>query len=142
MVPADSNGVSPAPPYSGIAHLLNVLLIRDYHRLWFWLPTNSNLEIIRYRQPYNPKPTQIDLVWAFPISLATTLGITIVFFSSGYLDVSVPQVATLYKAPHTRRVSPFGNLRITSYIANPRSLSQHITSFIDTKSQGILHTPL
>ena len=29
---------------------------------------------------------------AFPISLATTLGISIDFFSSGYLDVSVLQV--------------------------------------------------
>ena len=34
----------------------------------------------------------IALVWAPPISLATTLGITVVFFSSGYLDVSVPRV--------------------------------------------------
>ena len=30
-----------------------------------------------------------DLVWAFPFSLATTWGITVVFFSSRYLDVSV-----------------------------------------------------
>ena len=38
----------------------------------------------------------IDLVWASPISLATTLGITFVFFSSGYLDVSVPRVPLAY----------------------------------------------
>jgi hypothetical protein len=31
-------------------------------------------------------------VWAVPFSLATTWGITIVFFSSWYLDVSVPRV--------------------------------------------------
>jgi hypothetical protein len=31
-------------------------------------------------------------VWAVPISLATTQGITIVFFSSPYLDVSVQEV--------------------------------------------------
>ncbi len=31
-------------------------------------------------------------VWANPLSLATTCGITIVFSSSGYLDVSVPRV--------------------------------------------------
>ena len=35
------------------------------------------------------------LVWASPISLATTFGITFVFFSSGYLDVSVPRVPFL-----------------------------------------------
>ena len=42
------------------------------------------------RSPY-PKSI-MDLVWAPPISLATTFGITVVFFSSGYLDVSVPRV--------------------------------------------------
>ena len=35
------------------------------------------------------------LVWAVPISLATTQGITIVFFSSPYLDVSVQEVGSL-----------------------------------------------
>ena len=35
-------------------------------------------------------------VWAPPISLATTFGITVVFFSFGYLDVSVPRVPLLY----------------------------------------------
>ena len=42
--------------------------------------------------PYNPVDAETSTVWALPISLATTLGITIVFFSSGYLDVSVPRV--------------------------------------------------
>ena len=37
--------------------------------------------------------TEIIMVWAVPISFATTTGITIVFFSSGYLDVSVHQVS-------------------------------------------------
>ena len=35
-------------------------------------------------------------VWASPRSLATTCGITFVFFSYGYLDVSVPRVSLLY----------------------------------------------
>ena len=34
-------------------------------------------------------------VWAVPRSLATTKGITFVFFSYGYLDVSVPHVRSL-----------------------------------------------
>ena len=52
--------------------------------------------LFRYysRSPY-PKPVT-GLVWAPPISLATTLGITVVFFSSGYLDVSVPRVPLAY----------------------------------------------
>ena len=32
------------------------------------------------------------LVWPSPLSLATTRGISVDFFSSGYLDVSVPRV--------------------------------------------------
>ena len=35
------------------------------------------------------------MVWALPISLATTQGIIIIFFSSGYLDVSVLRVGSL-----------------------------------------------
>ena len=41
-------------------------------------------------QPLN---AETIMVWAIPVSLAATRGITIVFFSSGYLDVSVHQVS-------------------------------------------------
>ena len=36
-------------------------------------------------------------VWAVPRSLATTCGITIVFFSSPYLDVSVQGVSSIFR---------------------------------------------
>lgn len=41
---------------------------------------------------YNPSIAETTLVWANPVSLATTPGITFVFSSSGYLDVSVHRV--------------------------------------------------
>ena len=41
---------------------------------------------------YNPNIAVTKLVWANPRSLATTYGITFVFFSSAYLDVSVQRV--------------------------------------------------
>lgn len=41
---------------------------------------------------YNPNHAVTKLVWANPRSLATTYGITVVFFSSAYLDVSVQRV--------------------------------------------------
>ena len=44
-------------------------------------------------QSYNPINAETFVVWAIPISLAATQGITFVFFSSGYLDVSVHQVS-------------------------------------------------
>ena len=43
-------------------------------------------------QSYNPVIAVTTTVWAFPRSLATTYGITFVFFSSAYLDVSVQRV--------------------------------------------------
>jgi hypothetical protein len=49
------------------------------------LPSLRHLEVL---QPQGASP----LVWAVPRSLAATGGITFVFFSSRYLDVSVPWV--------------------------------------------------
>jgi hypothetical protein len=54
-------------------------------------------------------------VWALPVSLATTQGIIVIFFSSPYLDVSVQEVGSRLAAGNTPSVCwvvPFGNLRI------------------------------
>ena len=48
---------------------------------------------IRVRGSYNPAPTR-SAVWALPLSLAATKGISFDFSSSGYLDVSVPRVSS------------------------------------------------
>jgi hypothetical protein len=50
-------------------------------------------------RPYNPAVTtaaayHVTTVWALPLSLATTQGVEVSFLSSGYLDVSVPQLAS------------------------------------------------
>ena len=48
-----------------------------------------------YRAPFQTLPlthTLIQALWAAPRSLAATGGISVDFFSSGYLDVSVPPV--------------------------------------------------
>ena len=49
----------------------------------------------RTLQSYNPNIAETTLVWAVPLSLATTHGITLVFSSSAYLDVSVQRVSLL-----------------------------------------------
>ena len=41
---------------------------------------------------HGPSTPVLQPVWASPLSLAATQGITVVFFSSGYLDVSVRRV--------------------------------------------------
>ena len=74
---------------------------------------------------------------AAPRSLAATKGISVDFFSSGYLDVSVLRVSFLKKDIHKGWVFPFGNLRVKGYLPPHRSLSQAITSFIAFFCLGI-----
>ena len=97
----------------------------------------------------NPKLYCYSLVWALPLSLATTDGITIVFSSWGYLDVSVPPVRLMHLwiqcmilEHDLQRVSPFGYPRIKACLATPRGLSQLTASFIAFLCQGIHRTPL
>ena len=56
-------------------------------------------------------------VWAFPLSLAATNGITIVFFSSGYLDVSVRRVPP----PALRAEIPIFNFQIPNKLQFSKS---------------------
>ena len=89
---------------------------------------------------YNPDVATTTSVWAVPCSLATTWGITIVFSSYRYLDVSVPCVCLLSDTPcgvgcPIRKSSDLGLL------ASTRSLSQLATSFFASRCLGILRTP-
>ena len=84
---------------------------------------------------------------AGPISLATTLGISVDFFSCSYLDVSVRRVrfaclCIQHAMTLAGRVSPFGHLRIKARLPAPRSLSQATASFIACNRQGIHHVHL
>ena len=77
---------------------------------------------------YNPNIAVTILVWANPRSLATTYGITFVFFSSAYLDVSVQRVCPLSGNTSSMYwVAPFRYLRINRCVLVPaafRSLSR------------------
>ena len=86
-------------------------------------------------QSTTPNYIASTLVWALPLSLATTYGISFDFFSCGYLDVSVPHVSLhihyvfmyRYLSIYLRWVSPFGHLRVNGYLRLPvafRSLSR------------------
>ena len=68
--------------------------IRDFHSLWCVFPNTSNPALQPISGSYYPHIAVTIWVWAVPISLATTLGITFVFFSSAYLDVSVQRVCS------------------------------------------------
>ena len=76
----------------------------------------------------------LRLVWAVPLSLATTHRIVFTFFSFGCLDVSVPRVPLLQLLIHCKIlqhylqcVSAFGYLRLFAHLQLPvafRSLSR------------------
>ena len=101
MVYPCSDRISRVPPYSRTC----------------WLSTGTGLS-----------PTMADISISFPFlqrghwpgprSLATTNGVSVDVLSSGYLDVSVPQVSSL-AGDLNGRVSPFGNLRIKAYSQLP-----------------------
>ena len=68
------------------------LRVRGFHPLWRRFPSSStHLQIFMQSEPRGARTS----VWALPISLATTFGITVVFSSSAYLDVSVQRVPSV-----------------------------------------------
>ena len=99
--------------------------LRDCYPLWFDVPVDStNAQLCNFPtrrqtdhdEPYNPRTTttavyHIARVWALPLSLATTQGVEVSFLSSGYLDVSVPQLAStcpMYSGRSTRALPRVG----------------------------------
>lgn len=82
------------------------------------------------------------MVWAVPLSLATTHGITVVFSSYGYLDVSVPHVRLSYDIILKGLGCPIRISTDQFALADPRSFSQLITSFFASESLGIPRAPL
>ena len=73
-----------------------------------------------------PPGCKLARVWAGPRSLAATNGISVDFSSSGYLDVSVPRVASPWlcirhgvPGHDSWRVPPFGHLRIRGRLRLP-----------------------
>ena len=112
------------PPGSTCPAVLWILLpnfrfrLQDSHLLWCVFPyTSANFHC--KRNAVRTPRILLPLVWPLPRSLATTSGISVDFFSSPYLDVSVqavPHVHLFYSMHVDRvllcRVSPFGNLRI------------------------------
>ena len=93
MVLPDSDRVTRVPPYSGTDQKLQIFaygIITLYDE-----PFQTLLLTIHFvRSALQPQEASF-LVWTNPLSLAATSGISIDFYSSGYLDVSVPQVNSM-----------------------------------------------
>ena len=90
MVPASSHKVPRVSWYSG-SRLADSLFAYGAFTLSGWLSQNHSAKLVRSIPRSEPQGAR-TLVWALSISLAATLEIDVSFFSSGYLDVSVPRV--------------------------------------------------
>ena len=132
MGPPASHRISRVPRYSGTCSLS---LTSPTGLSPSLVPLSNGFEsaIVTYHRPSTPCVRRL-MVWPLPSSLATTKGIEFSFFSSGYLDVSLPRVPSAKLWIHLTvtghypgRVSPFGDLRINAYLRLPeafRSLSR------------------
>ena len=90
MVPACSHKVPRVSWYSGSRHV-NASFMYGAFTLSGRLSQNRSIRLAESIMRSEPQNARI-LVWPLSISLAATLEIEFSFFSSGYLDVSVPRV--------------------------------------------------
>ena len=93
MVPASSHKVPRVSWYSGFRHV-NSSFAYGAFTLSGRLSQNRSAKLVESIPRSEPQHAR-TLVWALPFSLAATYGIEFSFFSSGYLDVSVPRVPFL-----------------------------------------------
>ena len=100
------------------------------------------------RRPTTPSGS-LPMVWAPPLSLAATKGISFDFSSCGYLDGSLPRVYPLQPMCSARRCRPFmpAGYPIRTPVdrrslAPPHGFSQLSASFLAWRLPGILHEPV
>ena len=142
MVPPASHRISRVPRYSGTCYLLSP----SPTGLSPSLATLSNVfgsAIFRSRKPSTPAVRR-PLVWPLSFSLATTKEIEFSFFSSGYLDVSLPRVPSYETIDSShgdwalpQPGSPIRIFEDQSLLATPLDLSQLIASFVGNQCPGI-----
>ena len=94
MVPAHSHKVSRVSWYSG-SRLADSSFAYGAFTLSGWLSQNHSAKLAESIPRSEPQHAR-TLVWALPVSLAATPGIDVSFSSSGYLDVSVHRVPSVW----------------------------------------------
>ena len=142
MVPPASHRISRVPRYSGTNYLLSLSPTR-LSLSSVRLSNRFGSAIVRYRSPSTP-PVRRRPVWPLSSSLATTKEIEFSFFSSGYLDVSLPRVPSYepMDSAHGDRALPRPGSPIRIFmdqclLAAPLDLSQLIAPFVGNQCPGI-----
>ena len=103
--------------------------LRGSHTLWLRFPADSrNVRFGNSTYAVLQPPNASTWVWAVPISLAATFGISVIYFPPGTEMVHFPGLAhtrLLYSAgcngSSSRWVSPFGHPRIKACLRLPEA---------------------
>ena len=142
MVPPASHRVSRVPRYSGSVLLFSPSLTGLSPSLAA-LSIALQLSYLQIMTSSTPDDRSLP-VWPLTVSLATTKVIEFSFFSSGYLDVSLPRVPSDEPMDSVhgdwalpQPGSPIRRSPDQSPFAAPRSFSQLIASFIGNQCHGI-----
>ena len=142
MVPPASHRISRVPRYSGSVLLFSPSLTGLSPSLAA-LSIALQLSYFQILTSSTPDDRSIP-VWPLTVSLATTKVIEFSFFSSGYLDVSLPRVPSYEPMDSVhgdwalpQPGSPIRRSPDQSPFAAPRSFSQLIASFIGNQCHGI-----
>ena len=142
MVPPVSHRISRVPRYSGSVLLFSPSLTGLSPSLAA-LSIALQLSYLQIMTSSTPDDRSLP-VWPLTVSLATTKVIEFSFFSSGYLDVSLPRVPSDEPMDSVhgdwalpQPGSPIRRSPDQSPFAAPRSFSQLIASFIGNQCHGI-----
>ena len=142
MVPPASHRISRVPRYSGSVLLFSPSLTGLSPSL---AALSIALQLSYFQIMTSSTPDDRSLpVWPLTVSLATTKVIEFSFFSSGYLDVSLPRVPSYEPMDSVhgdwalpQPGSPIRRSPDQSPFAAPRSFSQLIASFVGNQCPGI-----
>ena len=142
MGPPASHRISRVPRYSGSVLLFSPSLTGLSPSLAA-LSIALQLSYLQILTSSTPDDRSLP-VWPLTVSLATTKVIEFSFFSSGYLDVSLPRVPSDEPMDSVhgdwalpQPGSPIRRSPDQSPFAAPRSFSQLIASFIGNQCHGI-----
>ena len=152
MVPPASARIPRVPAYSGTVPSASCgFRLRGSHPLRRTFPCPSPIRTqapVAPAPPYNPALHRCSAVWAPPLSLAATQGISFDFSSCRYLDGSLPcvfpQCAYVFSARWQSSRLPGYPIRTPAdrrSLAPPRSFSQLSASFFVWQLPGILRGP-
>ena len=142
MVPPASHRISRVPRYSGTCSL-SLPSLTGLSPSSVRLSSQFRSAIVSYRRPATPCVRRL-MVWPLTSSLATTKVIEFSFFSSGYLDVSLPRVPLSQTIDSSvddcALPQPGSPIRISMdqcLLAAPHGFSQLIASFFGNQCPGI-----